>query len=215
MAFLKGLRGLGEGLAVYEAVPLSVEMLTNHGMTAFQPDGIVGNLNTGAGGWHSDGNKLGSYFTIDLGLPKEIIKAEIYSSQSEASTMWTNAIFTINASDDGSSWYSASDQFSIDKQLVSETAWPSIGSHRYWRVFVTASKDSEGVNTSGQWIGALRLYQKSSPLLAYTDTGVVSVPYNAPSSGIMDTKIMGIPILYAGGGLLGALILMKILFRKK
>lgn len=201
MAFLKG---LGLDISSLVEVPVSINMIINNGMTGWNPGNIVNDNPLTTGGllaWHSDGYKVGSFFVIDLGVPRNIIKARVVGD-------FTNAVYTINYSDDGNTWSSASNNFSFSRMEAVEPEWVSVGAHRYWRFYINSSKEADN-NTNGSWLLDFKLYEQPQVI----DTTPIFMP--KVSTGIMDTKIMGIPIIYAGGGLIGALILMKILFRKK
>lgn len=154
------LRGLGLDELVKNEVMLISDMLTNYGITDFNPSGIV-DTDYATGGWKTGPTDLDKYFVINFTTPRNIIEASIEASTENPDDMWTYAIYGIDYSDDNINWLPASQLFSIETgEYSATTSWASVGGHQYWRVYVVQSKVESG-DTSGEWVGGLRLFEET------------------------------------------------------
>lgn len=154
------LRGLGLDELVKNEVILTADMLTNYGITDFNPAGIV-DTDFATGGWKTGAADLDKYFVISFTAPRNIIEASIEASTENPDDMWTYAVYGIDYSDDNINWLPASSLFSIETgEYSATTSWQSVGGHQYWRVYVVQSKVESG-DTSGEWVGGLRLFEEN------------------------------------------------------
>jgi len=124
-------------------------MISSFGITTIDPvkmtNGIVGD-----NGWHTDTSTPGAYIKVDLGAnnEKDFRMARFYRQ-----SLGGIPNYTIQYSDDGSSWQNATQDFT-PPDIVGwyQKEWEGVGSHRYWRLLL--------VNTpgSGPWYDELEFY---------------------------------------------------------
>lgn len=163
-------------------------------------------------GWHTDGNKIGASIVFQYQIPVDIIQVAFYFT--DPANPVTNAVYRIDGSFDGNVWESASEWFH-PSEAISTITYKSIGARLFWRAIVVSSIAADSKDTGGSWFSELEMFEnkaEQSPQLEIQPQTYETSILPAQTS-ITNMKIGGIPIVYAGGGLLGLLVLLK-LFRR-
>jgi len=129
--------------------PLDPAMLTHSGMSAFNPtlmvDGVLGGQ-----AWHTDTATVGAHWTLDLGAgnAQAYTRFRAYRSKTNAH----NGVFTIEHSDDGTTYTPAFTGFTFTKSGWSGAFWALDGAHRYWRVRLTNTPGP------GSWLDEIQFF---------------------------------------------------------
>jgi hypothetical protein len=130
------------------------DMLSQSGLISFSATGTVDNNPTGTYAWHTDSSSAGAWMKIDLGSDNEknYLKARIY-----AVSPGYKGNYTIQYSDDGSSWLTAVTGFIPSSTGWNEKTWTSVGSHRYWRFYLANTPGP------GSWLSEIEMYNSVAP----------------------------------------------------
>jgi hypothetical protein len=119
----------------YTKIVLHEDMLSQSGAISMSSAGTVDG-NTSTFGFDTDGAPSGSWLKIDLGFlggPSEsVLRARLYSFTANYS-----GNYTIQYSDNNSTWSNAITGFIPSLLGWNEIVWDSVGSHRYWRLYLT------------------------------------------------------------------------------
>lgn len=127
-------------------LPLGSGMFTQSGLTAFQPASIAdGDATTN--GWHTDSASAGAWLQIDLGSGNQraIVQANIYAAYGGYA-----GNYNVQYSDNASSWSTAYSGFVPSLGGWNQESWISVGSHRYWRLYLTNTPGP------GPWLNELQ-----------------------------------------------------------
>ncbi len=126
-------------------------MLSQSGLGGFNAQNVVDDK-TATNAWFTDFSVAGAYLKIDLGAgnEKDYVKARIY-----ADSAGDKGNYSIQYSDNGTSWTDAITGFIPSAKEWNEKTWFNTGLHRYWRLYLT---NTPGV---GAWLTELELYKKS------------------------------------------------------
>lgn len=166
---------------VYGKYSLTSGMLTQSGLISFSAANAVDG-DTGTNAWHTDSSTPGAYLLIDLGAGNEanFTKCRIYVSAADYP-----GNYSIQYSDDGSSFNSAATGFVPSSAGWNEKTWTSVGKHRYWRLYLT--------NTPGSgpwWQTELELYDRAL-VTQETDYVLLEPGSNATSKYCALTQDLG------------------------
>jgi len=124
------------------------DMLSQSGLSSFDATACVDN-DTGTNAFHTDTSSAGAWLQVDLGTgnDKGYTRLKLYTSADGSNSVWD-----IQYSDDGSSWSTAYSGFNPSSSGWNEVSWNSVGSHRYWRLYLTNTPGS------GPWITEMEWY---------------------------------------------------------
>jgi len=125
------------------------DMLSQSGLSAFNAAECVDN-DTGTNAFHTDSSSPGAWLQVDLGAgnAKEYTKLRLYARNAGLNSTWD-----IQYSDDGSSWDTAYSGFNPSSSGWNTASWASVGSHRYWRIYLTNTPGT------GPWITEMEWYR--------------------------------------------------------
>ncbi|MBI4715846.1 MAG: discoidin domain-containing protein [Nitrospirae bacterium] len=155
------------------AYPLTAAMLAQSGLNAFSATGAVDD-NTGTNGWHTDTAVPGAWLQVDLGagVTEEFVQCGLYVGPDYGPCA---ANYTVQYSDDAATWYDAATGFTPTTNTQWHyKSWTSVGSHRYWRLYLT--------NTPGYgpWITEIDFFTPApSPVLDHPITEILIGVYRS------------------------------------
>jgi hypothetical protein len=130
------------------AAPFASSAFSSSGLTAFDATKIW-NDNLSDTAWHTDSSVPGAYLRLDCGVgnEKEYIEARIY-----AAAGGHNAIWNVEYSDDGSTWFLAASGFAVTATGLNKIKWARVGAHRNWRIKLTNTPGAGAWNTELQFL---------------------------------------------------------------
>jgi len=110
------------------------DMLSSNDVYLYSDYTVFVDNNTGSAAWHTDDSTPGAYVAVDLGSgnDKAYIKARIYADQPSYS-----GNYSVQYSDNGADWDDAATNFIPSSAGWNEKTWSDVGSHRYWRFYLT------------------------------------------------------------------------------
>jgi len=152
------------------------DMLSQHGLSNYFPGSCVDN-NVNSHGWHTDSSKAGAWLQVDLGAgnAKAYTKARIY-----AVSGGYKGNYSVQYSEDGTNWYSAATDFNPSAAGWNEKTWSSVGTHRYWRFYLTNTP------VHGPWLNEMEWYTSPNWVKKWRVRGTASgtVLEISPDNGV-------------------------------
>jgi RHS repeat-associated protein len=141
----------GNVIAERSTIALSASMLSQSGLSGYNP-GQITDGSTACCGWHTDTATAGAWLQVDLGAGNQtaVTQASIYPA-SAAYTGNTPGNYSVQYSDDASTWSTAATNFVPSQAGWNSIIWASVGVHRYWRLYLTNTPGT------GPWLNELQL----------------------------------------------------------
>lgn len=167
---------------LYSNADPSSAMITVNDITLASTVVLMVNNVTNQNAWHTDTSSTGAYIRIDVGSgnSKDYLKCRIFCGSAGAT-----ANYSIQYSDDASSWSDAATDFIPSASGWNEKSWSTAGAHRYWQLYLT------NIPGSGPWSTELEFYVTSTwkPqedfIIATNTSGVHQKAWNAIANEVI------------------------------
>jgi RHS repeat-associated protein len=144
----------GNVIAERSTLALNSAMLSGSGFASgdFYTGAIVDG-STACCGFETDHESAGTWLQVDLGAgnTQAVVEARIYAATANYPGSWT-----VQYSDNASTWTAAAINFVPSRLGWNATGWASVGAHRYWRLYLTNTPGPGG------WLNELQLVAETN-----------------------------------------------------
>jgi RHS repeat-associated protein len=144
----------GNVIAERSTLALNSAMLSGSGFASgdFYTGAIVDG-STACCGFETDHESAGTWLQVDLGAgnTQAVVEARIYAATANYPGNWT-----VQYSDNASTWTAAAINFVPSRLGWNATGWASVGAHRYWRLYLTNTPGP------GAWLNELQLVAETN-----------------------------------------------------